>query len=213
MDVAELPLLALPNVLLYPGAMLPLHVFEPRYLQMVEEMERSGERRLVLGLLRPGWEEDYFERPRVHALAGLGEVLQVHRSAEGHCNVLVRGEGRVRILGEVPGEALRRVRIEEVQEIPVADPAEEQRLARRLRQSLIEFAEGSLVLPGRAPLSYLADVVLVAMPLDLEVRQELFAELDVERRARAVLAAAEEVLRNRRDVDQALRRAGPASWN
>lgn len=183
------PLFPLPNVLLYPEAMLPLHVFEPRFVQLVEDLQAAGGGELVLGLLRPGWEESYFENPPVHEMAGLGRVLQCNRMADGRYNILVRGVRRVRIREEPPsGRLYRTVRVEETAEIAPADLREAVRLRLALRDGLVEFAEGSLLLPRQAPLGYLADVLTVALPLDIEHKQELFSTLDVAERARRVLA-------------------------
>ena len=49
------PIFPLPNVVLFPNALLPLHIFEPRYRQMTADA-LEGERLIAMALLRPGWE-------------------------------------------------------------------------------------------------------------------------------------------------------------
>lgn len=210
------PLFPLPNILLYPSAVLPLHIFEPRYRQLVEDLESAGERELVLGLLKPGWEDRYFEKAPVYPLAGLGRVLQVTPLSEGKSNILVQGQERVQILEEVPSDRLyRKVRIVSCPEPCDAAPAEVESLTQELRRGLIEFAEGSLLLPEKTSLAYMADVLLVALPLPVDEKQEHFAVLDVVERARRVREALEEVNRRRRELRQADRDAGPGrhQWN
>ena len=54
----KVPIFPLPNVVFFPRVVLPLHVFEPRYLQMTEDA-LAGEKLLAGALLRPGFEKDY----------------------------------------------------------------------------------------------------------------------------------------------------------
>src|SRR3954467_11014816 len=53
-----IPIFPLPNVVLFPNVFLPLHIFEPRYRQMVDDA-LNGDRIIGMVLLRPGWEGDY----------------------------------------------------------------------------------------------------------------------------------------------------------
>ena len=55
-------LFPLPNLVMFPHVMQPLHVFEPRYRQMVEQA-MAADRLIVLAGLAPGWEKDYDGRP------------------------------------------------------------------------------------------------------------------------------------------------------
>ena len=60
-----LPLFPLPNIVFFPHTRLPLHVFEPRYRQLVQDAV-EGDERFGIVLLRPGWETDYFGAPPVY---------------------------------------------------------------------------------------------------------------------------------------------------
>ena len=60
-----LPLFPLPNLVFFPQTRLPLHIFEPRYRQMVADAVASDQRFGIV-LLRPGWETDYFGAPAIH---------------------------------------------------------------------------------------------------------------------------------------------------
>ncbi len=181
------PLFPLPNVLLYPGAILPLHVFEPRYQRMVEDLQTTGSDRIVLGLLKGDWEKEYFDRPPVHPIAGLGQILHIAELPGGLSNLLVKGEKRVNILEEVEsGTPYRQVVIEDLDEIQDCG-AEESLLRTQLQEGLFEFADGSLMLDASASVGYLADVLIVALPNAMKEKQELFSILRVRERAHAVL--------------------------
>ncbi|HEX9793853.1 MAG TPA: LON peptidase substrate-binding domain-containing protein [Planctomycetota bacterium] len=213
-----LPLFPLPNVLLYPDAILPLHVFEPRYVRLVEDLVDNSCDELVLALLVPDHDEDYFEHPPVYPIAGVGKVLQVRDAGEGRYNILVQGLHRSR-LHELANPALpyRTVRVTALPE-PGFDSAggadaATRDLAALLREGLFDFADGSLVLPSKAPAGYLADVLLVALPLDVQEKQRLFSILDVHERCRSVLATFEGLRQRRHDLDAARRHADGAPWN
>ncbi len=71
--MALLPLFPLPNVVLFPGVGLPLHIFEPRYRAMVADA-LEGERRIGMVLLQPGWEPAYQARPRIYPIGCSGVI-------------------------------------------------------------------------------------------------------------------------------------------
>jgi Lon protease-like protein len=60
-----IPIFPLPNVVLFPNVFLPLHIFEPRYKEMVADA-LAGDRIIGMALLRPGWEGDYEGRPPIY---------------------------------------------------------------------------------------------------------------------------------------------------
>jgi Lon protease-like protein len=101
---------------LFPHTVLPLHIFEPRYRQMVQDC-LAGDRRLAMGLLKPGWEKDYYGRPPIHAIAGAGEIVQHEELPDGRFNILVRGTMRIGITAELPPNLPYRV----VRAKPLAD--------------------------------------------------------------------------------------------
>ena len=68
-----LPIFPLPNLVFFPNTRLPLHVFEPRYRQMITDAMET-DKRFGIVLLRPGWEIDYFGAPAVHGCGTLGTI-------------------------------------------------------------------------------------------------------------------------------------------
>jgi Lon protease-like protein len=114
--IIQLPIFPLPDVVLFPHTMLPLHIFEPRYRQMVQEC-LAGDKRLAMALLKPGWEKDYYGRPPVHPIAGAGEIIRHEALPDGRFNILVRGTMRIGVTTELPPDKPYRI----VRARPLAD--------------------------------------------------------------------------------------------
>jgi hypothetical protein len=106
-----LPIFPLPNVVLFPNVFLPLHIFEPRYREMVADAVAS-DRMIGMALLRPGWERDYEGRPPVYPVGCSGVVTHVERLPDGRYNLVLRGLERFRIVDENHERGYRRAAIE-----------------------------------------------------------------------------------------------------
>lgn len=131
-----LPLFPLPNVVLFPNAMLPLHVFEPRYRSMVADA-LEGDRLIGMVLLKPGWERDYEGRPPVYPIGCAGLITHAERLADGRYNIILRGLEKFRIVAEDHSRPYRLAQIVSLAE-PI-DPAERERIgeARRRLEALV----------------------------------------------------------------------------
>ena len=95
----EIPLFPLPNVVLFPAASLPLHIFEPRYRAMVADA-LENERLIGMVMLRPGWERNYEGTPAVYPVGCAGFITHAERLADGRYNILLRGMEKFRIAQE-----------------------------------------------------------------------------------------------------------------
>lgn len=104
----SLPLFPLPGTVLLPGSLLPLHVFEPRYRELVADCLRDG-RPLSVCQIRPDEVASAAEAPGILPYAGVGLIGAHHQLPDGRYNVLVQPVGRVRILSEEPSGKLYRV--------------------------------------------------------------------------------------------------------
>jgi Lon protease-like protein len=87
---------------------LPLHVFEPRYRDLVGDA-LSGRRMMAVARLKPGFADDYEGRPPVFEVCGAGVLVQHARRSDGRYDILLRGLSRVRILREHPAASRYRV--------------------------------------------------------------------------------------------------------
>jgi Lon protease-like protein len=96
-----IPIFPLPNVVLFPEVMLPLHIFEPRYRQMVRETNDRTPPLIGMALLRGNWQEQYEERPDVFPVCCVGEMVRVSPLADGRFNVLLRGVRECQIQEEL----------------------------------------------------------------------------------------------------------------
>jgi uncharacterized protein len=99
--LAALPVFPLPEAVLFPGALLPLHVFEPRYRSMTHDV-LAGRRLMGIARLRPGFEAEYEGRPPVYPTCGVGYVVGSEALADGRYHILLRGVGRAYIEAELP---------------------------------------------------------------------------------------------------------------
>jgi uncharacterized protein len=97
----ELAIFPLPDIVLFPHALLPLHIFEPRYRDMIAAV-LAGPKVLAVTRLKPGYEAEYAGRPEVEDIAGLGYCVAADRLPDGRYNIMLRGVGRVRIEAEHP---------------------------------------------------------------------------------------------------------------
>jgi Lon protease-like protein len=131
-----IPVFPLPNVVLFPNVFLPLHIFEPRYRQMVDEA-LSGDRIIGMVLLRPGWEGDYDGRPPVYRVGCAGVITHAERLPDGRFNIVLRGMEKFRITAEETAKPYRVAQVEAVPE-PAADSVRmEMRAERRRLESLL----------------------------------------------------------------------------
>ena len=87
---SSLPIFPLPSVVLFPNVFLPLHIFEPRYRQMIADA-LSGDRIIGMVLLKPGFEDDYDDCPPVYATGCSGLITHADRLDDGRYNVVLRG--------------------------------------------------------------------------------------------------------------------------
>src|SRR6266446_3205239 len=101
-------LFPLPNMVLFPHVVQPLHIFEPRYRQLMADA-LAGDRLITMALLKPGWEEEYHKQPPIHAGVCIGKIAQEERLSDGRYNLLVHGVARAHILEPVPSSKLYRV--------------------------------------------------------------------------------------------------------
>jgi hypothetical protein len=176
----------LPNVWLFPFVLLPLHVFEERYRRMIED-SLDGPGRLVIATVQLGHEHELAGAPPVYPIAGLGEIGRHERLPDGRFQVLLMGLQRVHVR-EVPSERpYRLVEIEPAAETRVA-PERDADLRDRLVKSIHERTQNVPEFPPGVPISRLADLLILGIPLPHEVLNRLYCELDATSRAEAALA-------------------------
>jgi len=105
-----IPLFPLPNLVFFPRTYVPLHIFEPRYREMVQAAAASH-RMVGMVLLKEGWEADYEGAPAIFAMGCVGRMMNVQRLSDGRSNILLQGVRRFEIQHEVGAESYRQGRI------------------------------------------------------------------------------------------------------
>ena len=88
----RVPVFPLPNLVFFPKTYLPLHIFEPRYRQMVAEATAGGQC-IAMALLKDGWETQYDENPPIYPLVCVGRLMSMQPLAGGRSNILHERRG------------------------------------------------------------------------------------------------------------------------
>lgn len=115
-DLASVPVFPLPDLVVFPGAEVPLHFFEPRYRALAEDAVATNGLFATVQL-EPGWQNDYYGRPRFRDVGTLGRIIAHRNRPDGTLDVVFRGLARGRLEELVPSE--RGYRLARVQ--PLAD--------------------------------------------------------------------------------------------
>ncbi|MCI0464271.1 MAG: LON peptidase substrate-binding domain-containing protein [Gemmataceae bacterium] len=188
-------LFPLPNLVFFPHVMQPLHIFEPRYRQMTADA-LDGDRLIALALLRPGWESEYDGSPPIYPVVCLGRIAAEQRLEDGRYNLLLRGLSRARVLEEVSqGKLYRSARVELLEDTGAPGGKAARDLRRRLTQTVTDWIPDQAqvseqfqkLLKSKVPLGPLSDIIAFALPVELEVKQQLLGEVHVGRRVRILL--------------------------
>ena len=190
---STIPIFPLPNVVLFPNVFLPLHIFEPRYRQMVTDA-LAGERMIGMVLLQPGYEDEYDGTPPVYNVGCAGLITHVERLNDGRFNIVLRGFERFRIVGEEPvsGTALyRRAHV-----APLSDTNAPDRLAllkaerQKLEALLAPLFTGTLAargLPQQMPDDELINALAQYLELEPIEKQALLERDDALARCRSLV--------------------------
>jgi Lon protease-like protein len=132
-------------VVLLPGALLPLHIFEPRYRAMVSDA-LVGDGRIGMAMIKPGSELGE-PAPEIHPVGGAGRIIESEELPDGRYNIVLEGEFRYRVLAEVPPAPYRVADVQELASVPFSDPERAAQACAELR-SLFDGIARSLKLPG-----------------------------------------------------------------
>ena len=175
------PVFPLPNVVLFPHAVVPLHVFELRYRTLVRDA-LAGERLIALALLKPGWESEYHGSPAFHDLGCLARFEEVEWLPDGCYDLKLLGLSRVRLGAPLREFPYRAVRVEILPEAPYPedDPVvtSERRGLLDLYGRIVRGAEchvDSFRSSDDLPFVSLVNTVCMVAPLEAEERLGLLA--------------------------------------
>lgn len=180
----------LPSAVLLPGSAAPLHIFESRYRQLVQDCLQES-KVMALAQPEPGWESEYSGRPPLQPICCAGLVVWNEPLTDGRYNIILQGAVRAQLIRELPATHLyREFKVRLLPDRTETYPEEE-----LLRQALLELAtyasgtgiDSLLKVAARSHGGALADVITAALVTDVDRRQELLSQLDARTRLQEVL--------------------------
>jgi Lon protease-like protein len=198
-QLSAVPLFPLPNVVLLPRAVLPIHIFEERYKAMTADV-LDGDRLLAMALLLPGWERNYYARPEIDPVVCVGEILSHEKLPDGKYNFLLQGLMRARVVREHGDKPYRIAQLEPLPETPVMEID----LANERQRLTWMFGDGPLadaplvrqfrqMLASPLPTSEVVDLIAFNLIEDVRVKQSLLAQPDARLRAQRVIRVLEQL--------------------
>jgi len=195
---ALLPLFPL-DVVLLPGALLPLHIFEPRYKEMIGE---CLEQHRPFGIVRA----------KEGGVAGIGctaEILTVTKKYDdGRMDIVTQGQERFAVVQVNQERSFLQAEIRYLQDEPGAATGEEIDQAMKLHAEIMKLAGARAEDAAEIDKQQLSFHLAASLPLDLDLKQALLGMKSEPERLRAVISFFEALLPNMRRTVHARRKAG-----
>ncbi len=199
-DVPQvIPVFPLPGALLLPRGELPLNIFEPRYLAMVDDA-LAGDR--VIGMVQPRPEDEGSEKPGLSAVGCLGRVTQFQETGDGRYLITLTGVCRFRTAEEIRGGTpYRQCRISIAEFTDDLTPrcgeeeVDRRRLLDTFRKYLDEHGlETDWDSIDRASTETLVNALSMMSPYGVREKQALLEAPDLSSRAEVLIAVTEMAL-------------------
>lgn len=201
----QVRLFPLPNLVLFPHVVQPLHIFEPRYCEMLSDA-LSGDRLIAMALLEAGWECTYQGRPPIANVVCIGRIISHTPTEDGRNNILLVGVKRARITEELENaKPFREANVEVLEDYyPPEEARDREEMTERLQELFSQFVPEGLAaqqsfqqLVGKQlPLGILTDTITYALHLPIAIKQQLLAEHNVDIRCRLLMRCLEQKLKS-----------------
>jgi len=183
--IVTLPIFPLAGAILFPRSQLPLHIFEPRYLEMVRDAIDGPAR---IGMVQPLRLDDE-DRPPLHRVGCVGDIVGIEELEDGRFNVVLHGSSRFRLIDEVAFEAAYRCASVDIEAFDDSEPpplslverAEVEREARRLGDAMGLAIDWEAV--GRLDDEMLVNAIAQVAPFDVGAKQALLEQATLTGRA------------------------------
>jgi Lon protease-like protein len=199
---AVIPVFPLTGALLLPRTRLPLNIFEPRYLAMVDSAIGSYR---IIGMIQPkvpGEEEDAAKRPALTSVGCAGRIVEYSEADDGRYLITLLGLARFRVAGERASQtAFRQVAADysdfagdlKIEPEEIAESAlSRDKLVRALKPYLTEHAmQTDWKSIQEAPAETLVNALSMLCPFDPREKQALLEAPGVKERADALIALLE----------------------
>ena len=172
----RLPIFPLAGAILFPRSQLPLHIFEPRYREMVRDAIDGPGR---IGMIQPQAMESTEGEPPLYRVGCVGEIVGVEELDDGRFNIVLHGSNRFRLLEEADlGTPYRHADVDpeafdddEPPPLEMIQRAEVEREARRLGDALGLAVDWEAV--GRLDDEMLVNAIAQVAPFDVGAKQAL----------------------------------------
>ena len=181
-----IPIFPLQDIMLFPRATRPLHVFEQRYRDMVSDALK-GDRLIGMVLLEPGHEDEYEGRPPVFPIGCVGVIAESEELPDGRYNIVLGGLTKFRITGEDESRPYRLAHIEPMWEEPTADDQVALRDLHEELAGLIPIAMNGLQVPDGMSARDLVNGIAQIIDIDPVDRLGLLEQPGPLARARALI--------------------------
>ncbi|MEM7007729.1 MAG: LON peptidase substrate-binding domain-containing protein [Thermodesulfobacteriota bacterium] len=197
-DVANLdnfsglvPLFPLSSVVFFPNTLLPLHIFEQRYRDMVNTSLES-EKIIGMALLKPGWETDYYGNPDVYEVIGMGRIVSSETFSDGKINIVLYGLKRVKIVEIVKELPYRLARVEIMENVHNSQDEELRTHIEQLVQKWNLYLSDKqkshkITVNTKLPLDNLTDALGSLIFPNVFDKQLLLEEVNVQKRAKLII--------------------------
>lgn len=181
----RVPIFPLPGAILFPRAQLPLHIFEPRYRDMVRDAIEGPGR---IGMIQPLRLDDDNHAP-LYDVGCIGELAGIEELEDGRFNIVLLGTNRFRMVRETSeDEAYRSADVDiesfddsEPPPLSLAQRAEVEREARRLGDAMGLAVDWAAV--GRLDDEMLVNAIAQVAPFDVGAKQALLEQATLDDRA------------------------------
>jgi Lon protease-like protein len=194
-----IPVFPLPGALLLPRGQMPLNIFEPRYLAMIEDALRSPHR--MIGMIQPDPAHPSTDqnRPNLFRVGCVGRVTQFAESGDGRYLIQLTGIARFRIEEELPvATPYRQCRVtyQPFSDDFVARKGEERVDRKALLRALTEFLKANNLKTDwegieNAPNEALVNALAMMSPYDVAEKQAMLEAPDLKTRAEILVAVTE----------------------
>ena len=201
-------LFPLPNLILFPHVVQPLHIFEPRYCDLLQDA-LVGDKLIAMALLEKGWEQQYQCQPRIASTICIGKILSHSPSEDGRHNILLVGAKRARIRAEIEScTAYRQATVDLLEDYyPPEETLGRPELMTRLQGLFRQFVPEGLaaqesfkqLIGKQLPLGILTDTITFALSLPLTIKLQLLGEHNVDIRCRILTRCLEQKLAQKND--------------
>ena len=185
------PIFPLPTVNLFPETTASFHIFEPRYREMIRSV-LEGDQLLALGILKPGYEDDYYGTPEIYPVGCLGHVQSWEELENGTFNIVIEGLYRVGFGERIKDNPFQVAELYSLPEKDITQTFSEERenILMRLNylaENSLEDADFSPLLAGDDSFISMVNMVCRILPMQNEERYHLLALDSIRDRANKVL--------------------------